>query len=52
MSVSTILSLVSVMDKVMLVLKEVTFRVIEGMIAVTVGDEVGADVGLLTVTIL
>ncbi len=48
-SVGTILVLVSKMDKVTLVLKAVTFSVIEGMTAVIVGDDVGAAVGLLTV---
>jgi hypothetical protein len=40
------------MDKETLVLKEVTFRAMVGMIAVMVGDAVGAEVGLLTVIIL
>jgi hypothetical protein len=49
MSLSTILDFVSKISKVILVLKVVTFRVIIGMIAGIVGDEVGAAVGWLIV---
>lgn len=42
---ATILILVSIMDKETLVLKEVTFRAMIGMMAVMVGDAVGAEVG-------
>jgi hypothetical protein len=42
-SVATTLALVSTRDKSTLVLKWVTFRVIEGITAVMVGAEVGAE---------